>query len=71
MYKRQRYGIPVSTTLLVFSVFASGIVLEKIIVKSALGYGVAAVTAYALWIVIAKFIDEKNDRVQAKNVRYW
>ena len=43
-----RYGIPVSTTLLV-----------------------AAVTAYALWIVIAKFIDEKNDRVQAKNVRYW
>ena len=66
-----RYGIPVSTTLLVFSVFASGIVLEKIIVKSALGYGLAAVTAYALWIVIAKFIDEKNDRVKPDNVKYW
>ena len=66
-----RFGIPVSTTLLVFSVFASGFILEKIIVKSAMGYGVAAVAAYVLWIGIASYIDEKNDRVKPKNVIYW
>ncbi|MBT3475761.1 hypothetical protein HN460_02340 [bacterium] len=66
-----RYGIPVSTTFLVFSVFASGFILEKIIVKSVMGYGVAAVTAYVLWLVISSYIDEKTDRVKQKNIRYW
>ena len=44
-----RFGVPVSTTLLTLSVFSSTFVLEKIIVKSAVGYGLAAVVAYALW----------------------
>ena len=65
-----RYGIPVSTTLLVFSVFASGIVLEKIIVKSALGYGLAAVTAYALWIVIALSLIHISEPTRLLSIAY-
>ena len=55
-----RFGVPVSTTLLTLSAFSSGLVLEKIIMKSALGYGVAAVAAYAIWMVLTRFLDEKE-----------
>ena len=34
-----RVGIPVSTTFLVLSAFASTVVLEKVLVKSVVGYG--------------------------------
>ena len=66
-----RFGIPVSTTFLVFSVFASSIVLEKIVIKSVVGYGVAAVSAYLIWLVISSFIDEKLDKVRPENIKYW
>ena len=56
-----RIGIPVSTTFLVLSAFASTFVLEKMLIKSIMGYGLAAAVAYVLWIVIAKFINEKFD----------
>ncbi|MBL7055770.1 hypothetical protein ISS07_02560 [Candidatus Woesearchaeota archaeon] len=51
-------GIPVSTTFLVLSVFASSVVLEKILLKSFVGYGLAAVVAYMLWVVLSKYINE-------------
>ena len=41
-----RIGIPVSTTFLVLSAFASTVVLEKMLLKSVVGYGLAAVIAY-------------------------
>ena len=66
-----RFGIPVSTTFLVFSVFASSVVLEKIVIKSVVGYGVAAVSAYLIWLVISSFIDEKLDKVRPENIKYW
>ena len=56
-----RVGIPVSTTFLVLSAFASTFVLEKMLIKSIMGYGLAAVIAYVLWIVISKYINEKFD----------
>ena len=37
-----RFGVPVSTTFLVLSCLASTVVLEKVLLKSALGYLVAA-----------------------------
>ena len=40
-----RFGIPVSTTFLVLSAFASTVVLEKVLVKSVIGYALAAVIA--------------------------
>ncbi|MEE2701422.1 MAG: hypothetical protein VYB18_00025 [Thermodesulfobacteriota bacterium] len=66
-----RFGVPVSTTFLVFSVFASSVILEKVLVKSVVGYSVAAVSAYLIWIVISSFIDEKEDKVRPENIKYW
>jgi phosphate/sulfate permease len=67
-----RLGIPVSTTFLVLSAFASTFVLEKMLVKSIVGYGVAAVVAYFCWILISKFINEKYDEVKGKKrIAFW
>lgn len=55
-----RLGIPVSTSLLVLSAFSSSLVFEKIMIKSAMGYGIAAVTAYALWFLIHRWDNAKN-----------
>lgn len=54
-----RIGIPVSTSFLVLSVFASSFVLEKMLIKSFMGYGVAAVFAYIVWLVVSKFTELK------------
>lgn len=66
-----RIGIPVSTTFLVLSVFASTVVLEKVLVKSIVGYGLAAVVAYILWMVLAHFINEKFNTVKKETRKYW
>ena len=67
-----RVGIPVSTTFLVLSVFASTVVLEKMLVKSVVGYGLAAVFAYVCWIVISKFINEKFDEITTGwKITFW
>ena len=58
-----RICIPVSTTFLDLSAFASTIVLEKMLVKSIVRYGIAARVAYICWIVVSKFINEKLDEV--------
>ena len=65
-----RVGIPVSTTLLTLSAFSSGLVLEKIIMKSAMGYAVAGVAAYAIWMLLHRFFDEKQP-VREKNKKFW
>ena len=67
-----RVGIPVSTTFLVLSAFASTIVLEKMLLKSVVGYGLAAVIAYICWIVISKFINEKFDEITTEwKIAFW
>ena len=66
-----RVGIPVSTTFLVLSAFASTVVLEKVLVKSVVGYGLAAIIAYVMWLVISKFINEKFDKVKPSHRRTW
>ena len=65
-----RFGVPVSTTLLTLSAFSSGLVLEKIIMKSALGYAVAAVAAYFIWMLMHRFFDEKK-KVREENKKFW
>ena len=59
-----RIGVPVSTTFLVLSAFASTVILEKMLIKSVVGYGLAAVTGYICWIAISKFINEKFDEIK-------
>ena len=66
-----RIGIPVSTTFLVLSAFASTVVLEKMLIKSVVGYGLAAVVAYIAWILISKLINEKLDEVDEKWIGFW
>ena len=58
-----RIGIPVSTTFLVLSAFATTVVLEKMLVKSMVGYGVAAFSAYIIWVLLERLIDEKKNRI--------
>ena len=65
-----RKGIPVSTSFLVLSAFASTFVLEKMLMKSVAGYGVAAVVAYVLWLGIARLVNEKED-VSEKAGKFW
>ena len=66
-----RIGIPVSTTFLVLSAFASTVVLEKMLMKSVVGYGLAAMVAYIAWIAVSKFINEKIDEVDDKWIGFW
>ena len=65
-----RRGIPVSTSFLVLSAFASTFVLEKMLMKSIMGYGLAAVVAYVLWLIISRMIDEKED-VSKETKKFW
>lgn len=66
-----RIGIPVSTTFLVLSTFATGVLLKDMLVKSFVGYGVAAVSAYAIWLVLSRFINEKFNTVKKENRVFW
>ena len=65
-----RLGVPVSTSFLVLSAFASTFVLEKMLMKSIMGYGIAAMFAYAVWYVVSRTLDE-GEAVQEKNKNYW
>lgn len=65
-----RVGVPVSTSLLVLSVFASSLVFEKILLKSALGYLISGVGAYVLWLVIGKIFSRQKP-IKAENEKYW
>ena len=66
-----RVGIPVSTTFLVLSAFASTVVLEKVLMKSVVGYGLAAMVAYLVWLTVSYFINEKFDKVKENHRRAW
>ena len=65
-----RRGIPVSTSFLVLSAFASTFVLEKMLMKSIMGYGLAAMVAYVLWLIISRFVNEKED-VSPGSKKFW
>ena len=65
-----RVGVPVSTSFLVLSAFASTFVLEKMLMKSVMGYAVAGVAAYAIWFGVSRLLDETQP-VKESNKRYW
>ena len=66
-----RIGIPVSTTFLVLSTFASTVVLEQMLIKSVVGYGLAALIAYILWLGVSRIINEKYDKVKKEHRVFW
>ena len=65
-----RVGIPVSTTFLVLSVFSTGVVFEKMLVKSVMGYAVAAVVAYVIWIGVTRLINERR-KIPEEQEKVW
>jgi hypothetical protein len=69
-----RLGVPVSTSFLVLSVFASTFVLEKMLMKSIMGYGVAAGFAYMVWFAITKYANtwfDETQPVSESNKKFW
>lgn len=65
-----RKGIPVSTSFLVLSTFATSVVLGGMLMKSIVGYAVAAVAAYIIWWILSKYIDERRD-IRSNHKPYW
>ena len=65
-----KLGVPVSTTFLVLSAFASGVVFEKMLIESALGYVVSAGAAYVVWLGVSRWLETKTD-IPAGQDRWW
>ena len=65
-----RFGGPVSTSFLVLSAFASTLVLQKVLMKSMLGYAVAGVAAYLIWFALTRVIDEGKS-IKYSHKKWW
>lgn len=61
-------GIPVSTTFMILSVFSTGVIIEKMIIKSVAGYAVAFLFAFLIYLFIARRFESKSslDKVELK-----
>jgi len=67
-----RFGIPVSTSLLVLSVFATNSAVVDMVSKSVWWYVIAFIVAYILWYIVARAIDwitERYSRLQFSSLR--
>lgn len=57
-----RLKIPVSTTFLILSCFATSITtITAIVLKSVTGYFIAFIVAFVLWFLISKYFKQKSD----------
>jgi hypothetical protein len=65
-----RFGVPVSTSFLVLSAFASTLVLQKVLMKSMLGYAVAGVAAYLILLALTRLIDEGKS-IKDSHKKWW
>ena len=69
-----RYGIPVSTTFLILSIFGSGSTMGAVITKSVMGYFVAFGAAIAIYLLITQKVEKRfidtNGR-KSKNHNFW
>lgn len=69
-----RLGIPVSTTFMILSVFSSGQLIEKMILKSIFGYSLAFVLALVLYLLLSKKFESKASirlMDKKKQRHYW
>ena len=71
-----KFGIPVSTTFLILSVFSSSAVVGMILTKSLYGYFIAFVTSFILYAIIARpieriFLLKKMVHVKAWTIAKW
>ena len=66
-----RYGIPVSTTFLILSIFSSEVLIESMLLKSLLGYAIAFVSAFVVYRFFLYHFEKYNDREEPKSKRFW
>lgn len=69
-----RFGIPVSTTFLILSIFSSQQVIETMILKSVYGYGLSVISAFLLYLLIAQRFESKKsiDKLdKSRQKRFW
>ncbi len=69
-----RFGMPVSTTFLILSIFSTGTLLSMMIIKSVLGYLVAFVASIILYFIISKPLEKRfleTSRKKAKRSIHW
>ena len=67
-----RFGLPVATTFIVLSAFASQVVLEKVLVTAFVGYTLAAVIAFVIWMGLSKLLKfNEFDRVSPGREMFW
>ena len=66
-----RFGIPVSTTFLILSIFSSNVALGNMVLKSILGYFIAFVSAFIIYqFFLYRF--EKTDSIKdLKRDKLW
>ena len=58
--------IPVSTSLLILSIFASELLFQKIVMKSALGYLVAFIASFSMWMIVESILKRKPKKAKDK-----
>ena len=69
-----RFGIPVSTTFMILSIFSSGMIIEKMILKSVYGYAIAFVFAMLVYVIISRKLESglSLDKLEKqKRKHYW
>lgn len=69
-----RFGIPVSTTFMILSVFSSSQIIEKMILKSVYGYAISFAFAMIVYVVISKKLESNHslDRLDKQTKKhYW
>lgn len=66
-----RFGIPVSTTFLILSVFSSNAVVGMILTKSLYGYVIAFIASFILYAIIARPIERIFLLKKIKHVKSW
>lgn len=67
-------GMPVSTTFMILSVFSTGQVIEKMVIKSVTGYAVAFTFAFLIYVAMARRFESKSaiDKASVKKQeKYW
>lgn len=66
-----RFGIPVSTTFLILSIFSTHVVIESMLLKSFVGYVVAFLSAYVIYgLVVHRFEDPAHLKLK-RNKQIW
>lgn len=66
-----RYGVPVSTTFMILSIFSSEVLLGGMFLKSFLGYTISFATAFLLYQFALFKLERSDSRRSMKNKRSW